>query len=119
MILDCLKNLHCRVSTKEMNGKALCLSPFNDKSSLPFLSSPIMHTTRHGFTPARSPSMRMTRQSATCYTSQSAGMMNDNQELRAAGPVRENSDRRYDGVATPKHVEGSQQVQSRRSSATD
>lgn len=32
----------------------------------------------------------MTRQSAACYMSQSAGMINDNQELSAAGPVRGN-----------------------------
>ncbi|TNN62962.1 hypothetical protein EYF80_026842 [Liparis tanakae] len=65
------------------------LSLSNDKPSLPIAQLrnhagnwPRLHS-------SQVPSMRMTHQSAVCSVSQSAAMINDNQELGAAGSVRE------------------------------
>lgn len=60
---------------------------FKDKPSSPFLSSANHADNWPQIYSSQVPSMRMTHQSAACYMSQSAGMINDKQELDAAGPV--------------------------------
>ncbi|CAB1424735.1 unnamed protein product [Pleuronectes platessa] len=52
------------------------------------LLAPIMRTTSPWLYSSQVPSMRMTHQSASRCVSQSAGMINDNQELGAAGPFK-------------------------------
>lgn len=61
---------------------------FNDRPSSPFYqaSNHADNWPRHYS--SQVPSMRMTHWSAQCFMSQSAGMINDIQELVAAGPVR-------------------------------